>query len=211
MAPAWHDAPLGRLLNAVSHGRFCPAVEERDGWEMPSELAARLAVEGEYEEKVVGEHVLVDWYGPTDPSNPYNWSAARKCYVTGLVSLLTFCVYASASIVAPANLGLEEQFSVPPIKATLSLSIFLFGMGIGPLILSPLSDLVAVGRSHPHWAASLCFLLFSVGAASTESYAALIVLRFLAGFMASPALAAGGAALGDMWMGKALPKAIAIW
>lgn len=210
--PAWHDAPLARLLNHASHGRLCPTVEERPGWTLPPRLAAGLAVQDDEDKAEASTPpLIVDWYSPTDPSNPYNWSTTRKCYVTGLVSLLTFCVYASASIIAPANVGLQEYFDVSPIHATLSLSIFLFGLGIGPLILSPLSDLPAVGRSHPHWIASLCFLLFNVGAASTDSYAALIVLRFLAGFAASPALAAGGAALGDIWQGPALPKAIAIW
>ncbi|KAJ1020564.1 hypothetical protein NDA13_005879 [Ustilago tritici] len=55
------------------------------------------------------------------------------------------------------------------------------------------------------------YLAFSIGAAVAPSYGSLIVFRFLAGFVGSPALATGGATLQDMYRIVKLPYGIALW
>lgn len=46
-------------------------------------------------DKVTCEELeLVDWSGDDDPQNPQNWSLARKWWLVGLVSAVTFNMYA---------------------------------------------------------------------------------------------------------------------
>lgn len=157
------------------------------------------------------EPIVVEWYDELDPENPKNWTLKRKLAVTFSICFLTFSVYAGSSIVTPSIPGLIEEFGVSEVQGTLTLSVFIIGYAIGPLFLAPPSDVPSIGRSHPYWMSMLALVLFNVGAAHTDSYAAVIVLRLLSGMAGSPALATGGATLGDVWDSLALPKAISIW
>ncbi len=55
------------------------------------------------------------------------------------------------------------------------------------------------------------YIAFSIGSAVAPNYGALITLRFLAGFVGSPALATGGATLQDIFDFGKLPYGIALW
>lgn len=65
-------------------------------------------------------------------------------------------------------------------------------------IFSPLSEIPVVGRNLPYIVSFGLFVILCVPTALADSYASLLVLRFLTGFMGSPALATGGATMGDM-------------
>src|SRR5205823_10999466 len=55
------------------------------------------------------------------------------------------------------------------------------------------------------------FTLLSIGTALTPTFAGLIILRFLQGFLGSPCLATGGASMGDMYSLIKLPYALTAW
>jgi DHA1 family multidrug resistance protein-like MFS transporter len=127
------------------------------------------------------------------------------------INILTFSVYAGSSIITPSTPGLMRAFNVGETKAIMSLSAYIMGYAVGPLFLGPPSDIPKIGRSWPYWTSMLALVLFNVGAAKAQSYGTLVTMRLLAGMAGSPALATGGATLGDIWENLALPKAIAIW
>ena len=54
-------------------------------------------------------------------------------------------------------------------------------------------------------------MILSVPTALADSYASLLVLRFLTGFMGSPCLATGGASMGDLYGLIKLPYAMTAW
>jgi DHA1 family multidrug resistance protein-like MFS transporter len=157
------------------------------------------------------DSTIVGWYGDDDAENPVNWSKARKILVTVCICILTFSVYAGSSIATPGIPGMIEEFNISITQGVMTLSVFIMGYATGSLILSPLSDMPSVGRSTPYWTSMLALVLFNVGAAHAKSYGTHITMRLLAGMAGSPALATGGATLGDVWQGLALPKAISIW
>lgn len=70
--------------------------------------------------------------------------------------------------------------------------------GLGAMIFSPISEFASVGRNIPYITTFAFFIVASVAAATSQSFAALLVWRFVQGFMGSPALATGGASLQDM-------------
>lgn len=155
--------------------------------------------------------IIVDWYGDDDPEKPTNWNRSRKVITTLCICFLTFSVYAGSSIITPSIPGLMQEFNIGPTKGVLTLSVFIMGYAVGPLLLAPPSDIPSIGRSTPYWTSMGALVLFNVGAAHAPNYGTLITMRLLSGIAGSPALATGGATLGDVWEGLALPKAIAIW
>lgn len=95
--------------------------------------------------------------------------------------------------------------------ATLGLTLFVVGYGIGPLFLAPLSEIASIGRSPPYIFTLFLFVVLQPITATVQNVPGLMVLRFLAGFVGSPVLATGGASIGDMFSVKARPYAVGIW
>ncbi|KAF9892962.1 hypothetical protein FE257_000554 [Aspergillus nanangensis] len=155
--------------------------------------------------------LVIDWGGPDDSENPQNWSTAKKFYVSCIIWLLTFAVYIGSSIYTPGIEGVTEQFHVSRVAATLGLTLFVFGYGLGPMIWSPLSELPVIGRSPTYVLTTLVFVFFQFGVIYATNFGMLLAFRFLTGFIGSPALATGAASMGDMWSPKTRDYMIAIW
>lgn len=154
---------------------------------------------------------LVDWYGDNDPANPQNWSVWKKCFVTFELCLLTFSIYIGSAIYSPGYESLNMTFGINSVVATLGLTLFVVGYGIGPLFLAPLSEIPQIGRMKPYVVTLFLFVVLQPITATVQNVAGLFILRFLAGFVGSPVLATGGASLGDMFSPKTRPYAIGIW
>jgi MFS family permease len=81
------------------------------------------------------------------------------------------------------------RFQVVREVATLGLSMYTFGIAIGPLISAPLSE--RFGR-RPVYIATLAMLaVFVTGAGVAQNIETLIICRFLAGIFGSGAVAVG--------------------
>jgi len=155
---------------------------------------------------------LVDWNGDNDPDNPLNWSKPRKFFVTGLLCLLTFSVYMGSAIYTPGVELIAEYFGVGTVTATLGLTLFVLGYGLGPMIgLSSASEIPAIGRSLPYLITLFLFVILQIPTALVNNIAGFMILRFLAGLFGSPPLATGGASIGDMYGPRSRPLAIGVW
>jgi DHA1 family multidrug resistance protein-like MFS transporter len=155
--------------------------------------------------------ILVDWYNTDDPANPHNWSNRRRGFLALLICTYTFVVYTTSAIYTASEPGVMEKFHVSSLKASLGLSIYVLGYGVGPLIFSPLSEIPRIGRSPVYIVTMLLFVVISIPTALVNNFPGLIVLRFLQGFFGSPCLASGGASMGDMYSLMALPFAMIAW
>lgn len=78
--------------------------------------------------------VLVDFDGPDDPYRPLNWPFKKKAVTTVLYGFTTMGATLASSIISPGISQIAEEFDIGAITATLSLALFLFGLGLGPLI-----------------------------------------------------------------------------
>ncbi|KAK1238810.1 hypothetical protein MKX08_005871 [Trichoderma sp. CBMAI-0020] len=155
--------------------------------------------------------IVVDWYTTDDDENPQNWSSRKKLFVVLQIYLYTLAVYIGSAIITPSQPFIEARFGVTPEVASMGLSLYVLGYGIGPLILSPLSEIPVIGRNPPYIITFGIFLAISAGTAVVNNFPALIVLRFLQGFFGSPCLATGGASLGDIYNLIKLPYALTGW
>ncbi|RVX75323.1 hypothetical protein B0A52_00676 [Exophiala mesophila] len=155
--------------------------------------------------------ILVTWYTTDDPENPQNWSSRKKVFVATILCAYTFAVYAASAIYISAIPQIMEKFVIGQTKASLGLAIYVLGYGLGPMIFSPLSEVPAIGRNLPYIITFGLFVILCVPTALANSYGSLIALRFLTGFVGSPALATGGATMSDMYGLLKLPYAMTAW
>lgn len=94
---------------------------------------------------------------------------------------------------------LAKDMHVSDTVAALGVSLFVWGYGIGPMILSPLTEISFVGRLWPYIFSIGIFVILQVPTVLVNNIGGYLVLRFLAGFLGSPVLATGGATMGDIW------------
>lgn len=155
--------------------------------------------------------ILVDWYYTDDVENPHNWSNSKRALITTLICLYTFVVYTTSAIYTSSTEGIMKEFGVSTLVATLGLSLYVLGYGVGPLVFSPLSEIPAIGRNPVYIVTMFLFVIISIPTAFVGNFPGLMVLRFLQGFFGSPCLASGGASIGDLYSLMSLPYAMMAW
>ncbi|WWC88771.1 uncharacterized protein L201_003684 [Kwoniella dendrophila CBS 6074] len=154
---------------------------------------------------------LVTWYSAKDNENPRNWTMKKKCYVTFLIMILTVTVYIGSAIYSPAAGDASEYFGISSIVSSLGISMFVAGYGIGPLFLSGITEVPAIGRTSVYIITLFIFFILNILTALVNNFAGFCVLRFLAGFMGSPALATAGASFDDMFPAHKLAYSMGFW
>ncbi len=92
-----------------------------------------------------------------------------------------------------------EHFGVSPVAATLGLALYVLAYGVGDLLFSPLTEIPIVGRNPIYFLTFIVFFGLSFPSAVVNNFSGLLALRFWLGFFGSPALANGGATIGDMF------------
>lgn len=116
----------------------------------------------------------------------------KKCWLTFCIILLTFSVYIGSSIWAPALYAGVDYFGISLVVSTLGIALFVLGYGLGPLFLSPITEIPAIGRTAPYIVTLGIYAILQVPNALVDNWAGFCVLRFLSGFVGSPVLATGG-------------------
>ncbi|KAJ6072148.1 hypothetical protein N7499_010162 [Penicillium canescens] len=155
--------------------------------------------------------IVVDWYTTDDPSNPQAWTQTKKTFVSFIIFIYTFIVYTGSAIYTSSEQEITELFGVSITAASLGLSLYVLGYGVGPLIFSPLSEIPSIGRSPVYCVTMFLFVIISIPLPMVENFAGLLVLRFLQGFFGSPCLATGGATMQDIYSATYLPFALSVW
>lgn len=155
--------------------------------------------------------ILVDWYTTDDQENPQNWSKGKKGLVIFQIYIYTLAVYMGSAIYTPSIPYVMEQFGISQNVASLGLSMYVVGYGIGPLFFSPLSEIPLIGRNPPYLVTFAIFVILCVPTALVDNFAGLVVLRFLQGFFGSPCLATGGASIGDIYSLMSMPYFLTGW
>ncbi|KAH7304427.1 major facilitator superfamily domain-containing protein [Stachybotrys elegans] len=154
---------------------------------------------------------IVGWAGPDDSQNPQLWTFTKKSFVTVQICLLTFAIYVGSAIYSPAIPSTAQHFHVSRVTATLGLSLFVAGYGLGPMVWAPLSEVPPIGRSPIYIATTLVFVCFQLAVVYAKNIGMFLAFRFLTGFIGSPSLGTGGASLCDMWDAKARAYALGVW
>ncbi|KAL5048683.1 hypothetical protein BDW71DRAFT_16675 [Aspergillus fruticulosus] len=141
---------------------------------------------------------IVGWEDDKDPQNPRNYPPSRKWFLLGIVSIVTFISPFASTLFAPAaEYAAQELGNTSSILNTLAVTAYLFGYAVGPLFLSPLSELY--GRRIVLNVATTLFVLFQIGCALAPNIASLIVFRTITGMGGSACLTIGGGVISDLF------------
>ncbi|KAL5598271.1 hypothetical protein FOBRF1_012064 [Fusarium oxysporum] len=143
------------------------------------------------------EAFIVDWDGPDDIQDPRNWPKARKWRATVLVSLLALLVGVCAPIEAPVRELAAHEFGISEVIESLSVALFLAGIGVGSLVSGPFSEVL--GRSGTYTVSLLSMCIWLMGSALSPHIAPRLVFRFLAGFSGAAPLVCSGGTIADLW------------
>ncbi|KAG6826092.1 hypothetical protein H0H92_001151 [Tricholoma furcatifolium] len=84
---------------------------------------------------------LIYW-DHNDAENPFNFPKWKKAMICALVCMHTSMATMCSSNAASFAQELQEEFNVTPIVSRLPVAMYLFGLAIGPVILTPLAEAV---------------------------------------------------------------------
>jgi multidrug resistance protein len=142
---------------------------------------------------------IVDWDGPLDQKNPLNWASGKKTRNVITVGMIALFVNLASTMFAPAAPLLVEDLGITSsMVGSLTVSIFLLGNAIGPLILSPLSELY--GRLIIYQSTNLIYLAFTLGCAMSKNTAVFLLCRFICGCAGSATTTLAGATVADLFV-----------
>lgn len=156
-----------------------------------------------------GEEFEVKWGGQDDPGNPRSMSKFRKWLCTWVVSLGSLCVTCTSSIYTSTYRQVTAEMHVSQLVAVLGLSLFVGGLGIGPMFLGPMSEFF--GRRPIYLVSFTCFTIFLIPCALAPHIAVLLIFRFFAGMAGSAFLSVAGGTVGDMFAGPELSAPMMIY
>ena len=80
-----------------------------------------------------------DWL-ENDPENPQTWPMWRKVYSTFAIGMLAFAVTIGSSMITPSTPEIAKHFKVSRTASILSLTLYVLGLGMGPMIAAPISE-----------------------------------------------------------------------
>jgi multidrug resistance protein len=128
----------------------------------------------------------------------------------GLVAAITFLSPLASSIFAPSIPFVSADFNnTSQILGSFAVSVYVLGFAVGPLILSPLSEIY--GRCIILNISNVFFCAFTLGCALAPNLGGLIAMRFLSGFGGSACLTIGTGVIADMFEPAQRGKAVALY
>lgn len=132
-----------------------------------------------------------------DSEHPYNWSRSYRWYITLVASMVVVCVaYGSAFVTGGLGL-IEEKYNVSLEVAILTCSIMVCGFAVGPLLWSPLSEII--GRRPVYIISMTLYVIFNIPCALSPNIGGVLVCRFLCGVFSSSGLSLAGGTIADIW------------
>ncbi|KAL4800048.1 major facilitator superfamily domain-containing protein [Aspergillus venezuelensis] len=132
-----------------------------------------------------------------DPDNPRNFNTLNRWMIVIICSMGSLCVTCTSSMYTFTYDQLTQEFACSRLIATLGLSFFIWGLGVGPLFLGPLSEFY--GRRNIYLTSFTFFLIWLIPCAVAKNIETMIVCRFLNGLAGSAFLSVAGGTVGDLF------------
>lgn len=114
------------------------------------------------------------------------------------------------TICAAGISGIVMEFNITTdILTTLTITIYVLGLALGPMFISPLSEVY--GRLPVYHGTVLVFLVFVIGTAVSRTTAQFMVFRFISGCMGGVPMSLGGGTIADLTIPAERAKAMALF
>ncbi|KAI8931649.1 hypothetical protein NX059_011299 [Plenodomus lindquistii] len=140
---------------------------------------------------------LVTWDGDSDPGNPRSMTKLRRWTIVLICAASSLCVTCTSSLYTASFSQLMPEFGTSRLVCTLGLSLFVAGLGTGPMVLSPLSEFY--GRRPIYICSFTFFLIWLIPCAVAQNIQTMLIARFLDGLAGSAFLSVAGGTVGDMF------------
>lgn len=133
------DSAFGRLLHAISGGRFFGwddtqnTIKQDTATTSTETLPVSTPSHSKENAEKGADHELVGW-SENDQANPRNWSTFKKVAITALICFLTTSVYIGSAIYTAGIEGIMADFGVSEVAALLGLTLFVVGYALGPML-----------------------------------------------------------------------------
>ncbi|BFZ64106.1 hypothetical protein YB2330_005245 [Saitoella coloradoensis] len=157
----------------------------------------------------VEDDVTLVEFKESDPLNPLNMSPARKWLITIIVSNASLCVTCNSSIYTSTYTGIQDSLHISHIVAIIGLTLFIAGLGTGPLFLAPLSEFF--GRRPIYLISYTLFCLLNIPLALSPTVWLFHPVRFIHGISGSAFLSVAGGTVSDMFAKKDLGGPMAVY
>jgi MFS family permease len=140
---------------------------------------------------------LVVFWNEDDHENPHSMNNTRKWSIVSLVASTTLCYTCTSSLYTSTYNQITIKFDCSELIATLGLSLFIGGLGLGPLVLAPLSEFY--GRKPIYIVSLLLFTIWIVPCALAQNIQTMLVARFISGFVGAAFTSVAGGTVGDLF------------
>lgn len=132
-----------------------------------------------------------------DSENPMNWPSWKKWMIIIIISITSTMVTCTSSVVSTAYQGIERDLGISHEVAILGLSLFVLGLGFGPIFLGPFSEFY--GRRPVYLISLTVYFLFGFPVAFANNAAVFLIFRFLTGCVGSAFLTVAGGSISDLY------------
>ncbi|ODV73886.1 MFS transporter [Cyberlindnera jadinii NRRL Y-1542] len=180
---------------------FDPEITASEGFDLALQrtITRKSLLEGKpipEEEEGVNPREM-DWDSPDDKDNPKNWSNTKRWAITMITASICLEVTFGSSLYVCGLPSLMAEMGISQTLGLSGLTFYLLGLAFGPALSAPMSELF--GRRIVYISSLPISMLFTMGVGLSSHIRSVLVLRFFAGFFASPAMAVAGGTIADIW------------
>ncbi|KAJ5608711.1 hypothetical protein N7528_009278 [Penicillium herquei] len=145
-----------------------------------------------------------------DPENPRNWSVWYRSFIVFAMSFSTTVVVIYTTMYTSGVDGIKNDFNISSdIIVLLGLTTNLFGLAIGSVILSSLSEVY--GRRLVYLISVTLFALMILPVALAKNIEAVLICRFFAGFFGGAWIASAPGSVTDVTDDHYRALALSCW
>ncbi|KAJ6003204.1 hypothetical protein N7451_005751 [Penicillium sp. IBT 35674x] len=145
-----------------------------------------------------------------DPENPRNWSVWYRSFIVAAMSFSTTIVVINTTMYTSGITGIQQTFNISSdIVVLLGLTTNLFGLAIGSVVLSSLSEIY--GRRLVYLISVTLFALMILPVALAKNIEAVLISRFFGGFFGGAWIASAPGSVTDVTDDKYRALALSCW
>lgn len=190
-----------------SHGTFSGHHSDEEPDADSASHSSKVGDSKSHDEKSSYKEVVFE--GNDDPLNPKNLPTWRKWSIVITLAFGSICVTLTSSIYTTTYQQMDREFGSSTIVATLGLTLFVFGLGLAPMLLGPLSEFY--GRRPIYIIGYAMFTIWLIPSAVARNIQTMLIARFFDGLGGSAFLSVAGGTVGDMFSKEHLAAPMMIY
>ncbi|KAG9966927.1 MFS general substrate transporter, partial [Aureobasidium melanogenum] len=128
-------------------------------------------------------------FSENDASDPRQWPRRRKMINVGIIALMAILSPLASSMFSPGIQQIADDLNTTKDAVIGCTTGFVIMLGIGPLVLAPLSE--TFGRRNVYIYCYTAFTILQIPAALAPNIATLLAVRTISGFFGAVAIANG--------------------